>query len=92
MSRVAIQAFVLGKVQGVFYRRETVVKAKSLGLTGFVRNLDDGRVEVIMSGEQSCVNELIEWLWTGPKAAEVKSVECHELNDIHDIHEGFIQK
>jgi len=46
-------------VQGVFYRATCVRKAESLGLTGYARNLTDGRVEVLACGDEAAVNELV---------------------------------
>ncbi len=67
--------FVSGLVQGVFYRAETRERAKKLGLFGWVRNLADGRVEVLVEGEKSKIEKLIEWLNQGPQLAQVEKVE-----------------
>lgn len=71
----AIHAIVTGKVQGVFYRKETQKKAKSLNLLGWVRNLSDGRVELVAQGDEALIDELIAWLYKGPVMARVDSVE-----------------
>ena len=68
------RSFVSGRVQGVFYRATCVRKASSLGLTGFARNLGDGRVEVLACGEQAAVDEFIAWLWQGSPASKVTAV------------------
>jgi len=68
------RSFVSGRVQGVFYRATCVRKAESLGLTGFARNLSDGRVEVVACGEDAAVNELVAWLWEGSPASKVSDV------------------
>jgi acylphosphatase len=68
------RSFVSGRVQGVFYRATCVRKALSLGLTGFARNLGDGRVEVLACGEQAAVDEFIAWLWEGSPASKVTAV------------------
>jgi len=67
--------FVSGLVQGVFYRAEARERAKKLGLFGWVRNLADGRVEVLVEGEKSKIEKLIEWLNQGPQLAQVEKVE-----------------
>ncbi len=67
-----------GKVQGVFYRASTAERARTLGLTGYAKNLPDGRVEVLACGEDAAVEELIGWLWEGPPAAKVSGVEVEE--------------
>jgi acylphosphatase len=68
------RSFVSGRVQGVFYRATCVCKAESLGLKGFARNLDDGRVEVLALGEDAAVNEFVAWLWEGSPASRVTDV------------------
>jgi acylphosphatase len=68
------RSFVSGRVQGVFYRATCVRKAQSLRLTGFARNLVDGRVEVLACGEAGAVNEFVEWLWEGSPASKVTDV------------------
>ena len=70
-----MHALVEGRVQGVFYRAETQKKALQLGLTGWVRNLTDGRVEVFAAGTETALQSLLAWLQHGPARAEVKSVE-----------------
>ena len=68
------RSFVSGRVQGVFYRATCVRKAESLGLSGFARNLADGRVEVLACGEEAVVNEFVDWLWEGSPASRVTDV------------------
>lgn len=75
-----IHCFVSGRVQGVCFRMSTEQQAKILGLTGWVRNLSDGRVEVMASGEASLIDELQEWLSHGPKMAKVINVECQSVD------------
>lgn len=79
MTAICLRCFVSGKVQGVFYRRESVEQAKALGLTGYVKNLSDGRVEVMICGEEDRIRDMQDWLWDGPDAAEVKDVQVEEL-------------
>lgn len=67
--------WISGRVQRVSYRASTQAKAKELGLTGWVRNLADGRVEAVACGEPSVLDALEEWLWQGPSRAEVSQVE-----------------
>ena len=70
---------VTGKVQGVFFRQSTKDKANRLGLTGQVKNLPDGSVEIIVTGSPEHVFELIEWCKQGPPKANVTSVHFEEL-------------
>lgn len=67
--------FVSGVVQGVSYRRFACTRAKDLGITGFVRNIADGRVEVLAEGDEKNVDELIKKLKEGPKGAKVKNMQ-----------------
>ncbi|MBF1989495.1 acylphosphatase [Fischerella thermalis] len=66
--------FISGRVQGVGYRFATVDTASQLGLSGWVRNLPDGRVEAVFEGVQEVVEEMIRWCHQGPPAAMVKDV------------------
>lgn len=74
-----IHCFVSGRVQGVCFRMSTEQQAKLLGLTGWVRNLSDGRVEVMASGESSLIDDLQQWLSHGPAMAKVLNVESHTI-------------
>jgi acylphosphatase len=67
---------VKGRVQGVFYRASTQEQAEKYNVTGYVRNLPDGSVEVLACGEERTVEALCSWLWQGPFHAKVDSVEC----------------
>jgi acylphosphatase len=69
---------VSGRVQGVFFRASTRDEALRLGLSGYARNLADGRVEVVASGRDEAVRELEQWLWQGPPAARVEDVARNE--------------
>jgi acylphosphatase len=66
---------VTGLVQGVFYRQSTAQEASRLGLSGTVRNLSDGSVEVEAEGPRSAVESLVAWCSRGPPAARVAEVE-----------------
>jgi acylphosphatase len=62
-------------VQGVFFRAHAQKKASKLGLTGFVRNLADGRVEVVIEGEEQPVKQMVAWCHLGPSEARVEGIE-----------------
>jgi len=66
---------VAGKVQGVFFRASTARVASRLGLRGHARNLPDGRVEVLATGDPAALDELAAWLQQGPELAEVTALE-----------------
>lgn len=73
------QRFVVsGLVQGVFFRASTREHARQLGLSGWVRNLPGGRVEVLACGSVEMLDALHEWLWEGPSEARVVSVERYD--------------
>ena len=74
------RSFVSGRVQGVFYRATCVRKAQELGLTGFAKNLADGRVEVLACGEATVVETFVKWLWEGSPASRVTAVETAEVD------------
>jgi acylphosphatase len=73
MTRTHI--FVTGIVQGVNFRYYTAATAKRLGLTGWVRNMRDGRVEVLLEGEKEKVDQMIEWCRQGPPSASVRNID-----------------
>ena len=75
MSKQRIRIFVSGKVQGVFFRQALKVMAKKNNVTGWVKNLPDGRVEAVLEGELEDVSRLIEWSHGGPANARVEDVE-----------------
>jgi len=75
MERKRIQARVHGRVQGVAFREYTRRQAVQLGLSGWVRNLSDGRVETEFEGPAAPVAVLLAWLATGSPAARVTRVE-----------------
>jgi len=70
-----VHLFVSGRVQGVFFRVDTQREARSLGLVGWVKNLPDGRVEIVAQGDAEAVRALVEWSHLGPVRAEVTSVD-----------------
>jgi len=70
-----VHGWVSGMVQGVFFRYFTQDAARKLGLTGWVRNLPDGRVEFVGEGEQGLLNELIKHVKIGPPASHVAKLD-----------------
>lgn len=78
MARVCRHGYVSGRVQGVYFRQATAAQAERLDLDGWVRNLADGRVEVLFEGEEAAVDELASCLQLGPEAAEVTTLELQE--------------
>lgn len=72
---VCLHAIVRGRVQGVFFRDFVQNHARALGLTGYVRNLRSGAVEVEAEGDRGKLGELLQSLHQGPPAAKVDEVE-----------------
>jgi acylphosphatase len=77
---VCYRCTVGGRVQGVFFRAAAREQAIRLGVTGFARNLPDGRVEVVACGAPAAVAKLRDWLRTGPPRAAVTGVACEPLD------------
>ena len=77
---VCRRSFVSGRVQGVFYRATCVRKAQELGVSGYARNLADGRVEVLACGEAAAVARFVEWLWEGSPSSKVAAVDTTEVD------------
>ena len=76
-----VRFLVGGKVQGVWFRASTRDRAQALGLRGFARNLSDGRVEVLASGDDAAIEDLAQWLHLGPPQARVDELERIEAAD-----------
>ena len=75
-QRIRAHVYVSGKVQGVYYRANTREKAREVGIDGWVRNLDDGRVEAVFEGDEWSVQEVLDWCHTGSPAAHVEDVDA----------------
>jgi acylphosphatase len=78
-DKICINCFISGRVQGVWFRANTQKEAQKLGVNGWVRNLQDGRVEVMACGTADQLEQLKAWLRQGPEKAEVTDFECHEI-------------
>ena len=78
MTRIGRHVYVSGRVQGVAFRWFAQEKAAELGVTGWIRNLGDGRVEVRIEAEESAVGDMLAWLKQGPPNASVNGVDVRE--------------
>ena len=87
MAKIARHVSVTGRVQGVFFRAWLRDQAEELGVTGWVRNYPDGRVDAHIEGEEAAVLQLIERLRRGPPEAKVEDVHLWdvELFDFDDF-------
>lgn len=88
MAKICVHGFVSGKVQGVWFRQSTKEQALKQGVTGWARNLPDGRVEVLLCGDVDVVAEVQQWLYEGPELAQVDEVIVEEM-DYQSV-DGFI--
>jgi acylphosphatase len=86
--KVRAHVFFSGRVQGVFFRAHTRDCAVSLGLTGWVKNTYDGRVEAVFEGEESAVAEAVNWCATRQPYAKVSSREV-EMSDATGEFDSF---
>ena len=86
--KVRAKVTVQGSVQGVFFRQSTCEMAGQIGVSGWVMNLPDGRVEAVFEGEESLVEKALAWCQSGPPAAKVTSIEV-EWEAFRGEFEGF---
>ena len=80
----AIRISVSGRVQGVFFRRTSKEQADALGITGWIRNTDEGNVEIHAEGSPDALEQFQAWCRKGPPAARVDIVKVEDIPD-----EGF---
>jgi len=69
--------FIKGKVQGVFFRASTQQKAQKLNLTGWVKNLPNGQVEVVAEGNSRNLKTFLKWIQKGPQLAHITSIDIY---------------
>lgn len=86
--KVRAHVFIRGRVQGVFFRSEIRREATRRGVTGWVRNLFDGRVEAVFEGEEAGVKSVIEFCRKGPPHAKVAGMSV-DLQDYVGEFESF---
>ena len=82
-----VNLLIKGKVQGVYYRIAAKDEADKLGITGWVKYISGGRVEIMASGSEDAINEFIEWCKKGPEKAAVENVIVTPLSS--EQFEGF---
>lgn len=88
MKSVRAHVLIIGLVHGVSFRSSTKRKADSLGLKGWVKNLENDTVEAVFEGSDDKVKEVLEWCSKGPPSARVDDMETELSNYIGDL-EGF---
>jgi acylphosphatase len=75
MARQRLEVRISGRVQGVWFRASTREEALRRGLSGWVRNLPDGRVEAVFEGDRPALDAMLAWCRVGPPGARVAGVE-----------------
>ena len=90
-SKVRAHVVVTGRVQGVYFRYATREEASMRGVKGWVRNLEDRRVEAVLEGEKAKVEELIDFCHYGPPAAKISAVEVTWEDYTGDFKDFFIR-
>lgn len=80
MKFIRVHVVISGDVQGIGFRFHTRIKARNLGLKGWVRNIDSGEVEAVFEGEEDKVKEMIEWCRKGPAFARVENIKVEFEN------------
>jgi acylphosphatase len=81
----ACYIYITGKVQGVFFRKYTQLKAQKIGVKGWVKNTSDGRVMVYAIANENTLHDLITWCQKGSPMSVVKNVEVVWLDDLEAI-------
>ena len=69
-----VNVIIVGRVQGVWFRKYTRIKAKEMGITGWVRNESNGNVALLAEGNQDILKKFVQWLWDGSPDSEVSTV------------------
>jgi acylphosphatase len=87
-TQLRAHVLITGMVQGVFFRAHTREEARRLGLNGWVRNLEDGRVEALFEGKRPAVEEMVRWCHKGPSSAVVRDVNTRWEEATGEFH-GF---
>jgi acylphosphatase len=85
VARVRAHVWISGRVQGVGFRYTTIVEARAHGLAGWVRNLDDGRVEAVFEGAPAAVDAMVDWCREGPPGAWVREVRVDRDEPIEGL-------
>jgi len=71
----SVRLYIIGTVQGVFFRAFIKENAERYNVKGFTRNLEDGRIEIFLEGDSDSVNKMLELCKKGPKHAQIKNIQ-----------------
>jgi acylphosphatase len=78
MNLIAKHILIKGRVQGVFFRKNTKQVAEQLNITGWVKNTDEGNVEILAQSDKNALEQFIKWCWQGSPKADVEEVEIED--------------
>lgn len=90
--KVRVHVFISGRVQGVFFRVKTRSEAIKRNVTGWVRNIPDGKVEAVFEGEKEDVDELINFSRIGPQGAYVTKIDVYPEESTGEINNFRIRE
>jgi acylphosphatase len=89
--RARLRMVVRGRVQGVFFRGAAADQARTLGLVGYARNLDDGTVEIVAEGARGALELLAAWANHGPRMARVEEVQIEWYESLNEFGEFTVR-
>ena len=87
----SVHVLISGRVQGVFFRANTKQQAEMLGLSGWVRNTKDGKVEAIFEGEEKGVNQILKWCHRGSSLSKVEKVDVKKQEPTNEYDDFSIR-
>ena len=91
MANIRKHVLISGMVQGVFFRTYAQERARSLGVTGWVKNRWDGKVEAVFEGEESIVDMMVKWCQEGPSSAHVSDINITSENYTGEFDTFYIE-
>jgi acylphosphatase len=89
---IRVHLLISGRVQGVLFRQHARAKALELGLTGWVKNFLDGKVEIVVEGEQDKIKEFVKWAKQGSPLARVENIEIAEEEYTGEFKEFLVRE
>jgi acylphosphatase len=92
MNNARLHLLVSGRVQGVLFRQSARAKALELHLTGWAKNLLDGKVEIVVEGERGKIDEFLVWARQGPLLARVDNVETAEEEYLGEFEDFLVRE
>ena len=87
----SVHVLISGRVQGVFFRANTKQQAEMFGLSGWVRNTNDGKVEAIFEGEEEMLDKIIKWCYKGPPLSKVEKVDVKKQEPTNEFEDFSIR-